>query len=308
MIFEKTIDAIGNTPLIRLKKIEEKYNLKSKIYGKIEGFNIGGSIKSRIAFFMIDEAIKEGKINKDTVVIEPTSGNTGISLAMICAYFNLTFIAVMPDNFSIERQKLIKLYGGKVILTSKEKGMEGSIKIIELLKKKYPNHYIPSQFENMNNPLVHYLTTGKEIIEDLPEITTFVGCYGTGGTLTGVAKRLKEYNKEVEVILVEPKESPLLQKGYACTHKIQGIGPNFIPKVLSLGNIDYIKNVSFDASKKMLFEVARTEGLLIGYSSSAALKAALEYALKHNNKVIVVLFPDFGERYLSTLEIGDEYK
>lgn len=306
MIFENILDGIGNTPLIRLKKTEEKYHLKSQIYAKLEGFNIGGSVKSRIACFMIKEALKSGKINKDTIIIEPTSGNTGISLAMICAFFNLTFIAVMPNNMSKERQKLIKAYGGKVILTPSNQGMSGAMEYIEILKKKYPNHYIPSQFDNDNNSLIHYLTTGLEIINDLPNITTFVACSGSGGTITGVAKKLKEYNKSIKVVLVEPKESPLLKKGYAEVHKIQGIGPNFIPKILSLENVDYIENISFNDSKKMLYEMSRIEGLFIGYSSSAALKAAINYAKRKKNETIVVLFPDFGERYLSTLEEVDE--
>lgn len=306
MIFENILDLIGNTPLLRLKKIEEKYHLKSQIYAKLEGFNIGGSVKSRIACFMIKEALKNGEINKDTTIIEPTSGNTGISLAMICAFLNLTFIAVMPNNMSKERQKLIKAYGGKVILTPSNQGMSGAIEYIEILKKKYPNHYIPSQFDNENNSLIHYLTTGSEMINDLPNITAFVACSGSGGTITGVAKKLKEYNKSIKVVLVEPKESPLLKKGYAEAHKIQGIGPDFIPKILSLENVDYIENISFNDSKKMLYEISRIEGLFIGYSSSAALKAAINYAKRKKNESIVVLFPDFGERYLSTLEESNE--
>lgn len=305
MIFENILEGIGNTPLVRLKRIEEKYNLNSKLYAKIEGLNLGGSIKSRVALNMINKALKEGKINESTVIIEPTSGNTGISLAMICAYYRLRFIAVMPSNMSKERQLLIKYYGGEVILTSKEKGMKGTLECVELLIKEYPNHYIPSQFENINNPEIHYLTTGQEIINDMPNITTFIATSGTGGTITGVAKKLKEYNKEINIVLVEPKESPLLSKGIYGKHQIQGIGPNFIPQILSLENVDYIELVSFEEAKKMVFEVAKEEGLFVGYSSGAALKAALNYALNVENEIIVVLFPDFGERYLSSLETSE---
>ncbi len=306
MIFENIFDLIGNTPLLRLKKIEEKYHLKSQIYAKLEGFNIGGSVKSRIAYFMIKEALKKGEINKDTVIIESTSGNTGISLAMVCAFLNLTFIAVMPDNMSNERQKIIKIYGGKVVLTPAEYGMKGTMEYVELLKRKHPNHFIPSQFDNENNSLTHYLSTGPEIIRDLPNINAFVACLGSGGTITGVAKKLKEYNSSIKVVLVEPKESPLIKEGYAEAHKIQGIGPNFIPKILSLENVDYLENVSFNEAIETLYEISKIEGLFIGYSSSAALKVAINYAKKHENESIVVLFPDFGERYLSTLEESDE--
>ena len=302
MIISNILKGIGNTPLIRLKKIEEKYNLNSEIYAKIEGQNLGGSIKSRVALRIIETALKEGKINKETVIIEATSGNTGIGLASISAYYGLKFIAVMPSNMSKERMLLMKMYGSEVILTPAEKGMKGSLEKVEELKKLYPNHFLVNQFENAENINAHYHGTAEEILLDLPSITTFVAGGGTGGTITGVAKRLKEYNKEIKVVLVEPEESPLIKKGYSGRHKIEGIGANFIPKNIDLSLVDFVENVSFEDAKKMMFELASLEGLFIGYSSAAALVSTIRFLKEKQNEKAVVIFPDFGERYLSTIE------
>ncbi|MBR4378042.1 MAG: cysteine synthase A [Bacilli bacterium] len=302
-IYKKIIDTIGETPLVELKKLEKEYNLKAKLVAKVESFNPGGSVKDRIAKAMIEEAENQGLINKDTVLIEPTSGNTGIGLAMVAASKGLRLIIAMPETMSIERRNLMKAYGAELVLTEGAKGMKGAIAKAEELAKETPNSFIPSQFTNMANPRMHYLTTGPEIYKDSDgEVDIFVGGVGTGGTISGVGKYLKEKKPNVKVVAVEPETSPVLSKGTPGPHKIQGIGAGFVPQTLDTNIYDEIITVSNEKAFEMGRKVARTEGLLVGISSGAALNAAIELAKREENagKMIVVLLPDTGERYLST--------
>ena len=302
-IYGKIIDTIGGTPLVELKNLEKEYNLKARLVAKVESFNPGGSVKDRIAKAMIEEAEKQGLINKDTVLIEPTSGNTGIGLAMVAASKGLRLIIAMPETMSIERRNLMKAYGAELVLTEGAKGMKGAIAKAEELAKETPNSFIPSQFTNMANPRMHYLTTGPEIFEDTDgEVDIFVGGVGTGGTISGVGKFLKEKKPSVKVVAVEPKTSPVLSKGTPGPHKIQGIGAGFVPQTLDTNIYNEIITVSNEKAFEMGRKVAKTEGLLVGISSGAALTAAIELAKREENagKMIVVLLPDTGERYLST--------
>lgn len=302
-IYDSAEKVIGNTPLIELKRIKKELNLKGNIFAKVEYFNPAGSIKDRAAKNMIDEARKEGLINDNTIIIEPTSGNTGIGLAFLGAIENFKVIIVMPDSMSIERIKLIKAYGAEVVLTPGKDGMKGSILKANELKEKYKNSFIPSQFNNKYNYLAHYKTTGPEIFDSLEgNIDYFVASIGTGGTITGVGKFLKEKNSEIKIIGVEPKSSPLLTKGYSGQHKIQGIGANFIPSILDAKIIEHIIDVENDDAFTYSRILAKKEGLLCGISSGAALYGAIEIAKKEENKDknIVVILPDGGERYLST--------
>ena len=302
-IYEKIIDTIGGTPLVELKKLEKEYNLKAKLVAKVEAFNPGGSVKDRIAKAMIEEAEKQGLINKDTVLIEPTSGNTGIGLAMVAASKGLRLILAMPETMSIERRNLMKAYGAELVLTEGAKGMKGAIAKAEELAKETPNSFIPSQFTNMANPRMHYLTTGPEIFKDTDgQVDIFVGGVGTGGTISGVGKFLKENKPSVKVVAVEPETSPVLSKGTPGPHKIQGIGAGFVPQTLDTNIYDEIITVSNEKDFEMGRKVAKTEGLLVGISSGAALTAAIELAKREENagKMVVVLLPDTGERYLST--------
>lgn len=302
-IYEKIIDTIGGTPLVELKKLEKEYNLKAKLVAKVESFNPGGSVKDRIAKAMIEEAEKQGLINKDTVLIEPTSGNTGIGLAMVAASKGLRLIIAMPETMSIERRNLMKAYGAELVLTEGAKGMKGAIAKAEELAKETPNSFIPSQFTNMANPRMHYLTTGPEIFKDTDgQVDIFVGGVGTGGTISGVGKFLKENKPSVKVVAVEPETSPVLSKGTPGPHKIQGIGAGFVPQTLDTNIYDEIITVSNEKAFEMGRKVAKTEGLLVGISSGAALTAAIELAKREENagKMVVVLLPDTGERYLST--------
>ena len=295
------LNCIGNTPLVELKNIEEKYKLKSKLFAKLEMFNLSGSIKIRIAKEIILDGINKGLINNKTIIIEATSGNTGIALACICAQMRLKLIIVMPENMSIERQKLIKIYGGKIILTQKNKGMKGSLKKVEELKNKYKNVFIPSQFDNLINQKTHYLYLGKEIYNQLNgNIDIFIAGIGTGGTITGASKYLKE-RKNIVSIGVEPLSSPLINKGYSGKHKIQGIGANFIPKNLDLKYVDKVEMISNNDAFKYMKLLAKTEGIFVGISSGAVLNIGIKEALKNENKNIVLIFPDLGERYLSIL-------
>ena len=295
------LNCIGNTPLVELKNIEEKYKLKSKLFAKLEMFNLSGSIKIRIVKEIILDGINKGLINNKTTIIEATSGNTGIALACICAQMRLKLIIVMPENMSIERQKLIKIYGGKIILTQKNKGMKGSLKKVEELKNKYKNVFIPSQFDNLINQKTHYLYLGKEIYNQLNgNIDIFIAGIGTGGTITGASKYLKE-RKNIVSIGVEPLSSPLINKGYSGKHKIQGIGANFIPKNLDLKYVDKVEMISNNDAFKYMKLLARTEGIFAGISSGAVLNIGIKEALKNENKNIVLIFPDLGERYLSIL-------
>ena len=302
-VYQKIIDTIGNTPLVELSNLENKYNLKAKIIAKVEYFNPGGSVKDRIAKAMIEKAEKEGLINKDTVLVEPTSGNTGIGLSMVAASKGLKIILTMPETMSIERRNLLKAYGAELVLTEGSKGMKGAIAKAEELAEEIPNSFIPSQFTNMANPNIHYLTTGPEIFKDLDgNIDYLVAGVGTGGTLSGTGKYLKENKPSVKVVAVEPETSPVLSKGTPGPHKIQGIGAGFVPQTLDTSIYDEIITIGNEEAMEMGKESARTEGLLVGISSGAAIKAAIKLAQREENagKTIVVILPDTGERYLST--------
>lgn len=302
-VYDKIIDTIGNTPLVELSNLESKYNLKARIIAKVEYFNPGGSVKDRIAKAMIEKAEKEGLINKDTVLVEPTSGNTGIGLSMVAASKGLKIILTMPETMSIERRNLLKAYGAELVLTEGSKGMKGAIAKAEELAKEIPNSFIPSQFTNMANPNIHYLTTGPEIFKDLDgNIDYLVAGVGTGGTLSGTGKYLKENKPSIKVVAVEPETSPVLSKGTPGPHKIQGIGAGFVPQTLDTSIYDEIITIGNEEAMEMGKESARTEGLLVGISSGAAIKAAIKLAQREENagKTIVVILPDTGERYLST--------
>ena len=302
-VYSKIIDTIGKTPLVELTNLEKKYNLKARIIAKVESFNPGGSVKDRIAKAMIEKAEKEGLINKDTVLVEPTSGNTGIGLSMVAASKGLRIILTMPETMSVERRNLLKAYGAELVLTEGSKGMKGAIAKAEELAKEIPNSFIPSQFTNMANPNIHYLTTGPEIYEDLEgNIDFFVAGVGTGGTLSGTGKYLKEQKPSIKVVAVEPETSPVLSKGTPGPHKIQGIGAGFVPQTLDTSIYDEIITIGNEEAFEMGRESARIEGLLVGISSGAAMKAAIKIAQREENagKTIVVLLPDTGERYLST--------
>ena len=307
-VYGKIIDTIGGTPLVELTNIEKKYNLKAKIIAKVEYFNPGGSVKDRIAKAMIEKAEKEGLINKDTVLVEPTSGNTGIGLSMVAASKGLRIILTMPETMSIERRNLLKAYGAELVLTEGAKGMKGAIAKAEELAKEIPNSFIPSQFTNMANPQIHYLTTGPEIFNDVDgNVDFFVAGVGTGGTLSGTGKYLKEKKPSIKVVAVEPETSPVLSKGTPGPHKIQGIGAGFVPNTLDTSIYDEIITIGNEEAMDMGRESARTEGLLVGISSGAAMKAAIKLAQRKENagKTIVVLLPDTGERYLSTAMFQD---
>ena len=308
--FKKITDLVGKTPLVELGNLEKKFALKAKLYTKVEFFNPGGSVKDRIAKAMIEEAEKQGLINEKTVLIEPTSGNTGIGLSMVAASKGLRIIIVMPETMSIERRNLIKAYGAELVLTEGSKGMKGAIAKADELAKEIPNSFIPSQFTNKENPRIHYLTTGPEIYDDLDgKVDIFVAGVGTGGTISGTGKFLKEKNPKTRVIAVEPESSPVLSKGVAGPHKIQGIGAGFVPETLDTKIYDEIITISNEKAFETGRESARTEGLLVGISSGAALAAAIELAQKDENKGknIVVLLPDTGERYLSTAMFQEQY-
>lgn len=302
-IYTSADQLIGHTPLLELTHIESKYNLKAKVLAKLEYFNPAGSVKDRIAKKMLDDAEKAGKINKDTVIIEPTSGNTGIGLASVAAARGYHLIIVMPETMSIERRKIMKAYGAELVLTPGATGMPGAIKKANELAEQYPNSYIPSQFSNPSNPEAHYETTGPEIWEDTDGNVDFlVAGVGTGGTLTGTGKYLREKKPDVQIVAVEPKTSPVLSEGHSGPHKIQGIGAGFVPDVLDTKLYNEVIPVDNDDAFALGKEVGHQEGVLVGISSGAALKAAIEVAQREENagKTIVVIFPDTGDRYLST--------
>ena len=302
-VYNRIIDTIGNTPLVELYNLENKYNLKARLLAKVEARNPGGSVKDRIAKAMIEEAERQGLINKDTVLIEPTSGNTGIGLAMVAASKGLRIIITMPETMSIERRNLLKAYGAELVLTEGAKGMKGAIAKAEELAKTMENSFIPSQFTNPENPKIHYLTTGPEIYADSDgQVDIFVAGVGTGGTISGTGKYLKEKKPSIKVVAVEPETSPVLSKGTPGPHKIQGIGAGFVPDTLDTSIYDEIITISNERAFALGKESARVEGLLVGISSGAALSAAIELAQRKENegKTIVVLLPDTGERYLST--------
>ena len=294
---------VGNTPLVELKNIEKRFNLKAKLIAKLEYFNPAGSVKDRVAKKMIDEAEKSGKINADSVIIEPTSGNTGIGLAMVCAARGYEIIIVMPESMSEERKKLMKAYGAKLVLTDGAKGMTGAIEKAEELAKEIKGSFIPGQFVNPDNPKAHFETTGPEIYEDTDgSVDIFVAGIGTGGTITGTAKYLKSKNKNIKVIGIEPQGSAVITKGTAGAHKLQGIGAGFIPEILDLDVVDEVVPVSDNDAFECGRLMGTNEGILVGISSGAALYAAIKEAEKEENKGknIVVLLPDTGDRYLST--------
>ena len=297
------LEAIGSTPLVEMGNLKKKFNLDANIFAKVEFFNPGGSVKDRIAKEMLYSAKEKGLINEASVIVEPTSGNTGIGLAMACASMGLKAIIVMPDTMSVERRNLLKAYGAELVLTEGAKGMKGAIEKARELVKDKPNYFMPLQFENMDNPLAHYKTTGKEIYDDLDgKVDAFVSGVGTGGTISGTGKYLKEKNPNVKIIAVEPKSSPVLSEGKSGPHKIQGIGAGFIPNTLNTTIYDEIITVSNEDAFMMGKMIAHTEGMLVGISSGAAMFAAIELAKRkeYKDKNIVVLLPDTGERYLST--------
>lgn len=300
MIANSVLDLIGNTPLIKINSFGDT----AQIFAKVEFLNPGHSVKDRIAKAMIQDAFQSGKINKDSVIIEPTSGNTGVSLAMICAYYGLKIILTMPSSMSIERQKLLVAFGAQLVLTRPDLGMKGAVEEALRLAQKYPNSFIPSQFENPQNPRAHELTTAPEILKQLGDkkVDIFVAGFGTGGTLSGTGKVLKQANPATKIVAVEPASSPLVSKGMACSHKIQGIGANFIPKTLNRDIIDEILTIENDEALAAARQSAQKEGLLVGISSGANLAAAAALARKSENhgKTIVTILCDTGERYLST--------
>lgn len=303
MLFKNASELIGNTPLVELTNIEKQYSLKAKLYAKVEYFNPTGSVKDRIALSMINDAFNKGLINENSVLIEPTSGNTGIGIAALCAMKNIKCILVMPESMSIERRKLLSIYGAKLVLTEAKEGMGGSIKKAKELEKTIPNAVILGQFDNEANPRIHYLTTGKEIYNDLNgKVDIFVAGIGTGGTISGTGKYLKEKIKDVKIIGVEPLSSPVISQNKKGSHKIQGIGAGFIPSTLDLSIIDKVETCSDEDAFAFARIVPSIEGMLVGISSGASLKVAIDYAKKDENanKNIVVLFPDSGDRYLST--------
>ena len=302
-IAEKLTDLIGNTPLLELSNLEKEEGLESLLIAKLEYFNPLGSAKDRVGYAMIEQGIKDGVINQDTVIIEPTSGNTGIGLAFSAATKGLRLILTMPDTMSIERKRIVSALGAEVVLTEGSKGMAGAIEKAEELKKEYGNAFIPQQFENSANSDIHRKTTAEEIWRDMDgEVDIFVASIGTGGTITGVGEALKEKNPQVQVVGVEPADSPVLSGGKPGPHKIQGIGAGFIPGVLNVGILDEVITVENEAAFETARRVAKTDGVLVGISSGAALYAALQVAKRPENKgkKIVVLLPDSGERYLST--------
>ena len=291
------IDTIGNTPLIKINRLSESSNL----YAKVEFFNPAGSVKDRVALAMIEDAEKKGLIKDGTTIIEPTSGNTGIGLALICAIKGYKLILTMPETMSIERRKLLAAYGAEIILTDGTKGMTGAIVKAEDLHKEIKDSYIPQQFKNWANPQKHYETTAREIWKDLDgKIDAFVAGVGTGGTISGVGRYLKEQKPDVKIIAVEPKDSPVLSGGQPGPHKIQGIGAGFVPVTFERKYVDEIVTVSIEEAVVTARETPKTEGLLIGISSGASLCAAVKYADENPDKTVVVLLPDTGERYLSS--------
>ncbi|BDR72479.1 cysteine synthase [Clostridium tetani] len=302
-IYNNLIELIGKTPLVNLNKFEKENGLDSNIIAKVEYFNPSGSVKDRAALSMIEEAERTNLINKDTVIIEPTSGNTGIGLALICAIKGYRLILTMPETMSIERRNILKAYGAEVVLTPGNMGMNGSIQKAEELAKEMGNVFIPQQFNNPSNSAIHKITTAKEIINDLDgKVDIFIAGVGTGGTVTGVGEGLKEYNKNIKIVAVEPENSPVLSGGKPGPHKIQGIGAGFIPEILDMNIIDEIFKASNEESIEIMKEIVKLEGLFVGISSGAALYAAKEIGKREENKGknIVVLLPDTGMRYLSS--------
>ena len=307
-IYTSADQLIGHTPLLELTHLEKKYGLKARLLGKLEYLNPAGSVKDRIARAMIDDAEAKGLLKPGSVIIEPTSGNTGIGLASVAAARGYRVIIVMPETMSVERRQLMKAYGAELVLTEGSKGMSGAIAKAEELAREIPGGFVPGQFVNAANPKAHFETTGPEIYEDTDsEVDYFVAGVGTGGTITGVGRYLKSRNPEVKVVAVEPKSSAVLSTGVAGAHKIQGIGAGFVPQVLDTRVYDEIIPVENDDAFALGKEMGRSEGVLVGISSGAALWAAIEIAKRPGSegKTIVVLLPDTGDRYLSTPLFAD---
>lgn len=308
-IYKGTIGLIGNTPLVEVVNIEKKENLEATVLAKVEYFNPAGSVKDRAALYMLKDAEEKGLIKEGATIIEPTSGNTGIGLAALAAVKGYRAILTMPETMSVERRNMLKAYGAEIVLTEGAKGMAGAIEKAEELAKEIPNSFIPGQFENPANAKAHFETTGPEIWKDTDgNVDIFVAGVGTGGTITGTGEFLKAQNPDIKVVAVEPVDSPVLSKGVAGSHKIQGIGANFVPKLLNTEIYDEIIPVASDDAFAMGKEVAKTEGFLVGISSGAALFAAVELAKRPENKgkTIVALLPDSGDRYYSTPLFMDE--
>lgn len=303
MVKNSFTELIGNTPILKLNNFKEKYCLKSNVLAKLEYFNPAGSVKDRVANALIEDAEQKGFLNKNSVIIEPTSGNTGIGLAAVAACKGYKIILTMPETMSIERRRLLAAYGAELVLTPGAEGMSGAIKKAQELADSMENSFIPGQFDNPANPNAHYNTTGPEIFEQTNgDVDIFISGVGTGGTITGVGRYLKENKKDVKIIAVEPESSPVLSKGEKGPHKIQGIGAGFVPKLLDTDVYDEVIAVPDDEALKTGSEIVRFEGILVGISSGAALWAAKKVALRPENegKNIVVLLPDTGERYLSS--------
>lgn len=303
MIYKSATDLVGNTPLVEINNFKEKYNLSARLLAKLEYFNPAGSVKDRIAKAIIEDAEKNGSLKKGSVIIEPTSGNTGIGLASVAAAKGYRIIITMPETMSIERRNIMKAYGAELVLTDGAKGMKGAIEKAEELAAETENSFIAGQFVNPVNPATHKETTGPEIWNDTQgKVDIFVAGVGTGGTISGVGEYLKSKNPDIKIVAVEPADSPVLSKGQAGPHKIQGIGAGFVPNTLNTDIYDEIVTVENEDAFSMGREFAKTEGVLVGISSGAALWAAKHLAEKEENrdKTIVVLLPDTGDRYLST--------
>jgi cysteine synthase A len=302
-IYQGALDLVGNTPLVELRNLEQKHSLKARILAKLEYLNPAGSVKDRIAKAMIEDAEASGKLKPGSVIIEPTSGNTGIGLAAAAAVKGYRIILTMPETMSVERRNILKAYGAELVLTEGAKGMKGAIEKAEELVKEIPGGFIPGQFDNPANPKVHRETTGPEIWRDTDgKVDIFVAGVGTGGTVTGTGEYLKEQNPQIKVVAVEPSDSPVLSGGKSGPHKIQGIGAGFVPQVLNTHIYDEIMPIAGDDAFAASKELTKTEGILTGISSGAALHAAVELAKQEENagKTIVVLLPDSGDRYYST--------
>ena len=304
MVYKNLLDLIGNTPIVKLNNIFNDENI-ADIYVKLEGFNLGSSVKDRAALGMIEAAEKSGRLKPGGTIVEPTSGNTGISLALISSLKGYKIIIIMPDTMSVERRSIIAAYGAEIILTDGAKGMKGAIEKAEELLKNNPDYFMPQQFENSANPEMHYKTTGEEIIKDLPDLDAFVAGVGTGGTITGIGKKLKEFNPYIKIIAVEPTDSAVLSGEKPGKHKLQGIGAGFIPKILDLSVIDEVIRISNDKAFEFCRVISRQNALFLGISSGAAIAAAYETAKKlGKGKKVLAVSPDGGEKYLST----DVYK
>ncbi len=307
-IYNSVDELIGKTPLIELKNIEKEFGLSARVLAKLEYFNPAGSVKDRVAKAMLDDAEASGKLTPHSVIIEPTSGNTGIGLASVAAARGYRIIIVMPETMSLERRQIMKAYGAELVLTDGSRGMSGAIEKANELCREIPNSFVAGQFTNPANPKVHFLTTGPEIYEDTDgEVDIFVAGVGTGGTITGTGEYLKSKNPNIKVVAVEPASSPVLSCGTAGAHKIQGIGAGFVPEILNTSVYDSVVTVENEAAFEMGRLVGKKEGFLVGISSGAALYAAVELAKNPENrgKTIVVLLPDTGDRYLSTEMFND---